>query len=60
MMTYKGFVGTVEYDDDARVFCGEVINSRDVITFQGSTVDDAENEFRASVDDYLEWSKKFR
>ncbi len=58
MMTYKGFFGVVEYDDDAPIFSGEVINTRTVITFQGTTVDEVENEFHASVDDYLEWCKK--
>ena len=58
MMTYKGFVGVVEYDDEARIFSGEVINTRTVITFQGTTVDEVENEFHASVDDYLEWCKE--
>ena len=58
MMTYKGFVGEVEYDDEARIFSGEVINTRTVITFQGTTVDEVENEFHASVDDYLEWCKE--
>ena len=54
MLSYKGFVGVVEYDDEARVFSGEVINTRIVITFQGTTVDEVEEEFHASVDDYLE------
>ena len=58
MMTYKGFIATVEYDDEAHVFTGEVINTRSVITFQGTTVDEMENEFRASVDDYLDWCKE--
>lgn len=58
MMTYKGFVGLVEYDDEARIFSGEVINTRTVITFQGTTVDEVENEFHAFVDDYLEWCKQ--
>ena len=57
-MTYKGLVGAVEYDDEAHIFSGEVINTRTVITFQGTTVDEVEKEFRASVDDYLEWSKE--
>jgi len=39
MMNYKGFIGVVEYDDDARIFSGKVINTRTVITFQGTTVD---------------------
>ena len=58
MMTYKGFVGVVEYDDEARIFSGEVIYTRTVITFQGTSVDEVENEFHASVDDYLEWCKE--
>ena len=58
MMTYKGFIGVVEYDDEARIFSGEVINTRTVITFQGTSVDEVENEFHASVDDYLEWCKE--
>ncbi len=53
MMKYKGYVGRVEYDDDAGVFHGEVINTRDVITFQGATVAKLKKAFRDSVDDYL-------
>ncbi len=36
-MEYKGYLGQVEYDDDAGIFHGEVMNLRDVITFQGET-----------------------
>ena len=55
MMNYKGYIGKVEYDEDNRVFCGSVINTRAVITFTGTSVDEIEKEFRASVDDYLDW-----
>jgi predicted HicB family RNase H-like nuclease len=54
-MTYKGYEGLVEFDDEAHIFHGEVINTRDVITFQGSTVKELEKAFRDSVDDYLEF-----
>jgi predicted HicB family RNase H-like nuclease len=50
---YKGYVGVPVVDADARVIRGLVVNTRDTITFQGETVADAEREFRASVDDYL-------
>ena len=53
MMQYKGYSGKVEYDDEAEVFHGEVIGLRDVITFQGKTVDEIKQAFRESVDDYL-------
>ena len=54
----SSFIGSVEYDDEARIFSGEVINTRTVITFQGTTVDEIEKEFHDSVDDYLEWCRQ--
>ena len=56
-MTYKGYQGVVEYDEDAKIFTGEVINTRDVITFQGKSVQELERAFRKSIDDYLEFCK---
>lgn len=54
-MEYKGYVAKVEFDEDANLFHGEVINTRDVITFQGDCVDDLHQAFIDSVDDYLEF-----
>jgi len=53
MMEYKGYIGKVELDDEAGVFHGEVINIRDVITFEGETVEELRQAFHESVDDYL-------
>ena len=53
MMDYQGYIGKVEFDDEASIFHGEVINTRDVITFQGKSVAELKKAFRASVDDYL-------
>ncbi len=53
MMEYKGYIGKVEIDEDAGVLYGEVINVRDVITFEGASVDEVQTAFRESVDDYL-------
>ena len=58
MMNYKGYLGTVEYDDQAKIFHGDIINTRDVITFQGTTVKEIEHAFRDSIDDYLAWCKE--
>ena len=33
MLNYKGYIGHVEFDDEAEIFAGEVINTKDVITF---------------------------
>jgi len=53
MMEYKGYVGRVEFDDEAGIFHGEVINTRDVTTFQGQSVAELRKAFRDSVEDYL-------
>ena len=55
MMKYKGYQGQVEYNDSARIFHGRIIGIRSVITFEGKNVDEIEQAFRESVDDYLEW-----
>ncbi len=58
MMKYKGYIGHVEYDDQAKIFHGEVVGLKDIITFQGSSVDELETAFKESIDDYLAWCKK--
>lgn len=57
MMKYKGYIGHVEYDDQAKIFHGEVVGLRDIITFQGKSVEELEQAFKDSVDDYLAWCK---
>lgn len=53
MLEYKGYQGVVEFDAEAGLFHGEVADTRDVITFQGASVQELEEAFRESVDDYL-------
>jgi predicted HicB family RNase H-like nuclease len=55
MMEYRGYLATVDYDDEAAIFHGEVVNTRAVITFQGRSVDDLRRELAESVEDYLAW-----
>ncbi len=58
MLEYMDYIGCAYYDDKAGAFVGTVINSNDVITFQGTTVEEIENDFRKSIDDYLAWCQK--
>lgn len=55
MLEHKGYKGHVEFDEEAGLFHGEVVDTRDVITFQGTSVEELERAFRDSVDDYLEF-----
>lgn len=58
MMEHKGYFARVEFDDDANIFHGEVINLRDVITFEGEAVEELKQAFHDSVDDYLDLCAK--
>lgn len=58
MIDYKGYIGHIEFDDDANIFHGEVINTRDVITFQGKSIDGLREALKGSVEAYLQFCKK--
>ena len=58
MMEYKGYFAKVEFDDEANIFHGEIINLRDVITFEGETVDELRTALVDSVEDYLTFCKE--
>lgn len=55
MLEHKGYKGQVEFDDHAGEFHGEVLGTRDVITFEGTSVRELKSAFRDSVEDYLEF-----
>jgi predicted HicB family RNase H-like nuclease len=58
MMRYKEYEANVEFDEDAELFHGEVVNLRDVITFQGRSVSELKKAFAASVTDYLDFCRQ--
>ena len=58
MMKYKGYLGHVDYDDRAKIFHGEVVGIKDVVTFQGESVEELQKAFQDSVDDYLDFCKE--
>lgn len=57
-MKYKGYLAQVIFDSDAKIFHGDVMGLRDVITFQGTIVKELERAFKDSVDDYIKWCKE--
>jgi predicted HicB family RNase H-like nuclease len=58
MLEYKGYKGTVEYIEDSKIFHGEILGTKDVVTFQGTTVEEIETAFRESIDDYLDFCRE--
>jgi predicted HicB family RNase H-like nuclease len=54
-MTHDGYVAIIELDEEAGLFHGEVINTRDVLTFQGRTLDELKAAFTNTIADYFDW-----
>ena len=57
-MKYKGYEAIIEFDEIDQLFFGNVINTRDVISFDGKTVDELKQSFEAVIDEYLEDCKQ--
>lgn len=58
IMHYKGYEASVEFDEEAEIFHGEVLNLRDVITFQGASASELKQAFAESVEDYLAFCRE--
>lgn len=58
ILTYKGYIGEVTFDSEAKVFYGRVVNTRDTITFQSHDAKQLEHEFHLSVDTYLDFCQE--
>jgi predicted HicB family RNase H-like nuclease len=56
MKPHKGYTGTVWFEPDDRLFHGHVAGIRHIVHFAGASVDELEQAFRDSVDDYLAWA----
>jgi len=57
-MKYKNYEAKIEFDNKANIFHGEVLNINDTVTFQGSSVNELEKEFKKSVKYYLDLCKR--
>lgn len=52
-MTYKGYTARIEYDERDGLFIGRVLGLRDIVSFQGESVETLRDNLVAAVDDYL-------
>ena len=53
-LEYNGYLGTVEFSAEDKVFFGKIQGINDLVLFEGESVSELENSFREAVDDYLE------
>lgn len=57
-LTYKGYSGIFAYDETADVFHGHLVGLRDVITFEGRSIDQLKKALAESVEDYLDFCRE--
>ena len=53
-MTYKGYSARIDYDDEDRVFTGQIAGIRDGVGFHADNVEALREAFHEAVEDYLE------
>jgi len=53
VLNYKGFIGSVHFSADDKVFFGKIEGINDLITFEGRSVDELENAFHFMVDEHI-------
>lgn len=53
ILTYKGFIGSVHFDAEDKVFHGKIEGIEDLVTFEGTSVQELIQAFHKEVDDYL-------
>ena len=57
-LRYKGYSGTVEYDESVNLLVGKVSGLKQaLILYEGDTVENLKKDFKEAVDDYLETCK---
>jgi predicted HicB family RNase H-like nuclease len=57
-MSYKGYSARIEYDDDDRIFFGQIAGIRDGVGFHAQSVSELRAAFEEAVDDYIETCQK--
>lgn len=55
---YKGYIGSIEYSLEDRVFYGKLLNIEDLVTYEGEEIYSLYNHYLEAVDDYIKFKKE--
>ncbi|MGB5791858.1 type II toxin-antitoxin system HicB family antitoxin [Poseidonibacter sp.] len=50
---YNDYIGSIEYSSEDRCFFGKIEMIDDLVTFEATTVDELEENFKIVVDEYI-------
>ena len=51
-MKYRGYEATIKYDKVDQIFFGKAIDTRDIISFDGESVAELKESFKAVIEEY--------
>ncbi len=54
VLQYKDFIGSVHYSAEDEVFFGKIEGISDLISFEGTCVNEIKESFQEAVNDYIE------
>jgi predicted HicB family RNase H-like nuclease len=52
-LEYKGYFSSVIFSNEGNCFFGKILGINDLVTFEGTTVQEIKAAFQEAVDDYL-------
>ena len=58
LLSYKNYNGTVEFSKEDNCLFGKVIGIKSLISYEGASVKELEQDFHNAVDEYLEDCKE--
>ena len=56
-LTYKHYRGSIEYDEEDKIFLGQFLNINDIICYHGTTITELSEHFESAIDTYIETKK---
>lgn len=57
-LEYKGYTGSIEYSKEDNLLFGKVLGIQGLISYEGKTGNELENDFMEGIDQYLEDCRK--
>ncbi len=54
VLKYKNYIGSVEYSENDKILFGKVLGIKGLISYEGQTVNELEQDFKNGIEEYLE------
>lgn len=52
-LQYRGGIGSIEYSEEDKLYYGRVQNVRDLVSYEGKTIEELARDFKDAIDFYL-------